>query len=63
MRSLVWMGAALALGACMGPQASGESDAAEPLAGTSWVLAELNGQPPVAAPAVTPTLAFAAGEP
>jgi heat shock protein HslJ len=61
---MVWAGAALALGACMGPQAVGGGGAAEPLAGTAWVLAELNGQPPVAAPSDrTPTLTFAADEP
>lgn len=70
MRSLarrghvVWVGAALALGACMGPRAAGGGGAAEPLAGTAWVLAELNGQPPATAPSDrTPTLAFAADEP
>lgn len=63
MRSLVWMGAALALAACMAPQAPGGGGAAEPLAGTSWVLAELNGQPPVAAPDDrTPTLSFGADD-
>lgn len=64
MKSLVWMGAALALAGCMGPQTSGGSDAMEPLAGTSWVLAELDGQPPVMDPGGgAPTLAFEASEP
>ena len=66
MRALtasVWLWAGLALGGCMGPQASHGGSTAEPLAGTAWVLAELNGQPPVAAPAVAPTLTFAADEP
>lgn len=54
----------LALAACMGPRAAGSGGAPEALAGTTWRLAELNGQAAVASPNVpTPTLTFAAGEP
>lgn len=51
-----------ALAACMAPGTAGAAGGQpEPLAGTSWVLTELNGRPPVASPDVpTPTLAFAA---
>ncbi|HWK88694.1 MAG TPA: META domain-containing protein [Longimicrobium sp.] len=48
-----------ALGACLPAQAQGGSS---PLAGTSWRLVELNGQPPVAG-GDTLTLVFAADEP
>jgi heat shock protein HslJ len=48
------------LGACASAQVQGGgSDAPAPLAGTSWVLTELNGQPPVSAGG-TLTLQFAA---
>lgn len=52
----------MALGACTPAQVQGGSDAPVPLAGTSWVLTELNGQTPVAGGSRL-TLAFAAGEP
>jgi heat shock protein HslJ len=58
---LLWMGAALALAACVGPRSAVPGGTAEALAGTEWRLEELNGQPPVASPNVpVPTLAFAA---
>jgi heat shock protein HslJ len=51
-----------AFGACASGQAQGESsDAPSSLAGTSWRLVELNGQPPVAG-GDTLTLNFAADE-
>jgi heat shock protein HslJ len=60
---LWWLGAAVVLAACTGPRASGGS-APESLIGTAWVLVELNGSPPVAAPNDrTPTLSFAQGVP
>jgi heat shock protein HslJ len=53
----------LALAACMGPRVAGAGGEGEPLAGTRWTLAELNGQAPVPGlGAATPTLEFAAGE-
>ena len=60
---LSWMGMMIfLLAGCMGPRAAGTGGAA-PLAGTRWTLAELNGQPPVAAPSDNvPTLEFAARE-
>ena len=70
MRSLarhgrpLWLGTALTLAACAGPRGAGPGGSAEPLEGTAWQLADLNGQPPVASQSVpTPTLAFAAEEP
>jgi copper homeostasis protein (lipoprotein) len=70
MRSLarqgrpLWLGVALALAACVGPQRAGPGWTAEPLAGTAWRLEELNRRPAIAAGGdATPTLAFAAGEP
>jgi heat shock protein HslJ len=60
---LAWLGAGLALAACMGPRAAGAGGPTEPLAGTSWRLTELNGRPPVALPGGgAPTLEFAQGE-
>jgi heat shock protein HslJ len=53
----------LALAACMGPRVAGAGGEGEPLAGTRWTLAELNGQAPVPGLGnATPTLEFAAGE-
>ena len=51
----------VAFGACASAQAQGGSEAPSPLAGASWRLVELNGQPPVAG-GDTLTLSFAAGE-
>ncbi|HEX6373318.1 MAG TPA: META domain-containing protein [Longimicrobium sp.] len=49
------------LAACMGPRAAGSAGEAEPLAGTSWELAELNGQPAASASGVGAlTLVFGA---
>jgi heat shock protein HslJ len=61
---LVWLGAGLALAACLGPRGAGPGGVAEPLGGTAWQLAELNGQPAVAGTeGAVPTLLFAADEP
>ncbi|HEY0021020.1 MAG TPA: META domain-containing protein [Longimicrobium sp.] len=61
---LPWLGMMiLALAACMGPRVAGAGGEGEPLAGTRWTLAELNGQAPVPGLGnATPTLEFAAGE-
>jgi heat shock protein HslJ len=48
---------ALALAACAGTQGMSAAGGAQPLANTSWVLAEMNGQAP-AAGVTTPTLVF-----
>lgn len=54
----------LTLAACMGPRVAGAGGEGEPLAGTRWTLAQLNGQAPVPGLGdATPTLEFAAGEP
>ncbi|HEU4883854.1 MAG TPA: META domain-containing protein, partial [Longimicrobium sp.] len=58
---LLWLGMALALAACVGPQGAAPGGTAEPLAGTGWRLEELNGRPPVTSQNVpVPTLMFAA---
>jgi heat shock protein HslJ len=58
---LVWLGAGLVLAACMGPPRAGAGGEAEPLGGTEWQLAELNGQPVVGGTGdAVPTLLFAA---
>jgi heat shock protein HslJ len=51
----------LALAACMPPQTAGAGDAPATLAGTSWRLAELNGQPVTGTEPLT--LVFDATEP
>jgi heat shock protein HslJ len=68
MRRMVRYGRGLGLallvvaGACAPAQVQGGgSDAPVPLAGTSWALTELNGQPPVSVGGRL-TLQFAAGE-
>lgn len=60
-RMMGMLAAALALGACTG---NGQvTDAADSLAGTSWVLTQLDGQPPVPVPdGPAPTLRFRADE-
>jgi heat shock protein HslJ len=51
----------LAMAACVGAQVPDGGGVGEPLAGTAWQLAELNGQPPFVVPGGgVPTLAFAA---
>ena len=52
----LWLALAVALCAAMPVQAQGGN---APLAGTSWQLTELNGEPPVAG-VETPTLVFSA---
>jgi heat shock protein HslJ len=48
----------------MGPPRAGPGGVAEPLGGSAWQLAELNGQPAaVGTGDAVPTLTFAAGEP
>lgn len=56
--------AGLALAACAGGQRAGPGGEAEPLAGTAWRLADLNGQPAVGGMGgAVPTLLFAADDP
>ncbi|WP_420128592.1 META domain-containing protein [Longimicrobium sp.] len=60
---LLSLGAAFALAACAAP-AAGPGGTAEQLAGTTWRLDQLNGQPAVALPGDgAPTLLFAADQP
>ncbi len=61
-RMMGLLATACALAACAGAQATGTATL-DPLAGTSWVLTELNGQAPVPAPdGPAPTLQFRADE-
>ena len=68
VRCVVWMALVAGLAACAAAPAPGDSSAsgasaqAEPLAGSSWTLTELNGRAPVPAPATVPTLQFDARE-
>ena len=58
---VVVLGAVLAAAACTPPVRAG--GAADPLAGSAWQLAELDGQPPVAGlGGATPTLSFGADD-
>jgi heat shock protein HslJ len=70
VRCVVWMALVAGLAACAAApepapgasSGSGASAQAEPLAGSSWTLTELDGRPPVPAPAAVPTLQFDARE-
>jgi len=59
---LPWLVVGIALAACMGPRV-GPGGVAEPLGGTAWRLADLDGRPAVVGTGdAVPTLSLAAGE-
>lgn len=62
LRGVVWVVVGMMAAACAPTPGPGAAGSAEPLAGSSWTLTELNGQPPVSG-GTAPTLLFAADEP